>query len=318
MSVTRETALELYYKIILTRFFEEKMVQVYADGEIPGSLHLGIGQEVLSVATAGCLSKDDYLVFSHRGFGHCLAKGMRPGSIMAEFMGKADGCSLGKGGVHLANKELGILGISGSQGGNAPIATGAALAASYAGSKQVAVCYFGDGTSNRGPIHEAMNLAAVWKLPVIFICENNYYGFSTPLSKEIAIDKISDRALAYGMPGVTVNGNHLLEVCQAMTQAIERARVGQGPSLIEGMVHRWRGHHERDLQKYKTPEEFQRAKDECPIITTQKLLKEHFKVDTSIIKELDAKAASEVQDAYDFAFNSPWPAPQKVFSGIYA
>ena len=318
MSVTKQKALELYYKIILTRLFEEKMVQVYADGAIPGSLHLGIGHEVLSVGTAGSLDRDDYLVFSHRGFGHCIAKGMTVGSILAEFMGRADGCSLGKGGVHLSNKDLGILGISGSQGGNAPIAAGAALAVSYIESRQVAACYFGDGTSNRGPVHEAMNMAAVWKLPVIFICENNHYGFSTPLAKEIAIEKISDRAAAYGMPGVTVDGNQLLDVCNAMNQALGRARDGQGPSLIEGMVNRWRGHHEWDQQEYKKPEEFEKAKKECPVAATRKLLKEHFMVEANVIEELDKKAASEVENGCKFASNSPWPDPQKVFSGIYA
>lgn len=318
MEFSQDLALSLYDKMMRTRMLEERMVDLYKTGKIPGSLHLGIGHEALSVGSTACLRQDDYLVFSHRGFGHSVGKGISEARILAEFMGKAGGCSKGKGGVHLADLEHGSLGVSGSQGGNAVIAAGAALAAQYAESDRVAICFFGEGTANRGPVHEGMNLAAVWDLPVLFICENNYYSFSTPQDKILRLERVSDRAASYGMPGETIDGTDVFLVFETVKRAADRARQGKGPSLIEGKTCRFRGHHERDTQFYRPNGEMEFVRKTCPVERMRRELQARFGVQPDEIERIDRKAAEVIDEAVRFAENSPWPAPDKLYTGVYA
>jgi TPP-dependent pyruvate/acetoin dehydrogenase alpha subunit len=318
MEHSKALAVNLYMKMMRTRLLEERMVELYQAGKIPGSLHLGIGHEALSVGATACLRQDDYLIFSHRGFGHSIGKDISEKVILAEFMGKAGGCSGGKGGVHLADVEHGSLGISGSQGGNAVIAAGAALGAQYAGTDQVAICFFGEGTANRGPVHEGMNLAAVWDLPVLFICENNFYSFSTPQNKILRIKNVSERAAAYGMPGETIDGTDVFLVYETVKKAADRARQGLGPSLIEGITCRFRGHHERDTQFYRSDEELEGLQTSCPLEKTRLILQDRFGVQGAEIEAMNREAGEIVDAAVRFAEQSPWPAPEKLYTGVYA
>ncbi len=319
MAYEKTELLELYRKMYLDRCFEVRMQKIYKEeNKIFTSLHLGIGHEALSVGAVSALLNDDYLVFSHRGMGHCIAKGMPVKNLLAEWYGKATGCSKGKGGVHLSDFERGILGISGSQGGNAVIAIGAALSAKIQKNGRVAMSFFGEGTSNRGPIHEAMNLASVWKLPVIFICENDSYSFSTHQSKILPIENVADRASAYAMPSEIVDGNDVLAVHTAASKAVERARKGGGPSLIEGKTFRWCGHHEKDtFLIYLSEEEIAEWKKHCPIDRFERFLLEN-KVEIEVIESIQKDVKEEIDSACIFAENSPYPELEELYKGVYA
>lgn len=314
----KSVLLELYRKMLLNRYLEEAMVELYQQGHIPGSLHLGIGHEALSIGTTVPLRRDDYLVFSHRGVGHCLGKGVPARTILAEFMGRATGCSLGKGGVHLSDFSVGSLGISGSQGGNIVIAAGAGLSAKMRRTDQVVACFFGEGTANRGCFHEGINLAAVWRLPVIFICENNIYSYSTHQTKIMLRDDVADHAYGYGIPGVVVDGNDVLAVYNAMQEAIARARAGEGPTLLEGKTYRWRGHHERDPEIYRDPREVEEWKQKCPIVRFERVLQREGILTAEEQENIRAEIRQEVQEAVDFALNSPYPDPKDLYYGVYA
>ena len=319
MTYEKRELLELYRKMYLDRCFELRLQEIYKEGNrIFTSLHLGIGHEALSVGAASALLNDDYLVFSHRGMGHCIAKEMPVKNLLAEWYGKATGCSKGKGGVHLSDFGRGILGISGSQGGNAVIAVGAALSAKLQKNGRVAMCFFGEGTSNRGPIHEAMNLASVWKLPVIFICENDSYSFSTHQSKILPIENVADRGSAYDMPSEIVDGNDVLAVYTAASKAVRRAKKGGGPSLIEGKTFRWCGHHEKDsFLTYMSEEEILEWKKHCPIDRFEKfLLKNEVKIE--LIESVQKEVKEEIDDACKFAENSPYPELEELYKGVYA
>ncbi len=318
MSVSKELALDLYDKMVRTRLLEERMREFYAAGRIPGSLHLGLGHEALSVGATAMLRPDDYLVFSHRGVGHSIGKGVSERSILAEFMGKAGGCSLGKGGVHLADVAHGSLGISGSQGGNAVIATGAALAARYAHLDRVAVCFFGEGTANRGPVYEGINLAAVWRLPAIFVCENDFYSFSTPQDQVMLVADVAERAAGFGIPGATVDGNDPLAVYAAVATAVARARRGLGPSLVEGKTQRFCGHHERDRHTYRTAEEIAAARQACPIARFRARLSAEFGAGEAELAAIERRAGETIEEATRYAEQSPWPDPARLYSGVYA
>ncbi|WP_258360779.1 thiamine pyrophosphate-dependent dehydrogenase E1 component subunit alpha [Moorella sulfitireducens] len=314
----KNVLVELYRKMLLDRYLEEAMVELYRQGYIPGSLHLGIGHEALSIGTTVPLRRDDYLVFSHRGVGHSLGKGVPARTILAEFMGRATGCSLGKGGVHLSDFSVGCLGISGSQGGNIVIATGAGLSAKMRGTDQVTAVYFGEGTANRGCFHEGINQAAVWRLPVIFICENDLYSYSTHQSKIMLRENVADHAYGYGIPGVVVDGNDVLAVYEAMQEAIARARAGEGPTLIEGKTYRWRGHHEKDPALYRDPAEVEAWKQKCPIKRFELFLQAERIISPEEQASIQDEVRQEVQEAIDFALNSPFPQPEELYRGVYA
>jgi len=313
----KELLMDLYEKMLLTRRFEERVVELFKQGMIPGAVHLGIGHEAFSVGAIAPLRKDDYLLISHRGFGHSIAKGIPPGHILAEYMGKATGCSRGLGGAHLADRTVGIAGVSGCQGGNHVIAPGLALASKMKGTDQVTACVFGDGTSNRGTFLEGINLAAVWKLPVVFLCENNRYGFSVPIRKAMVNEDIADRAPSLGLPGVVVDGNDVIAVYEATDKAVERARSGEGPTLIEGKTYRWRGHTELDPgTAYRDPQEVKEWKQRCPIKKMQKRLLEEKVIDSEGIEAMEREVTRQVEETVRFAMNSKAPRPEDLESHI--
>ncbi|MEW5920571.1 MAG: thiamine pyrophosphate-dependent dehydrogenase E1 component subunit alpha [Bacillota bacterium] len=319
MDIAKSLMLDLYRQMVLNRLVEEEMIELVKQKKIAGALHLGIGHEALSVGATYPLRQDDYLVFSHRGVGHCLAKGVPPSAIVGEFMGRAIGCSKGKGGVHLSDFTRGVLGISGSQGGNFVIATGAGLRAKMKGTDQVAACFFGEGTSNRGPFHEGVNMAAVWKLPVIFVCENDTYSFSTHQKQVMLVENVADRASAYGIPGVVVDGNDMLAVYQAVAKAVERARAGEGPTIIEGKTYRWRGHHEfEDGTAYRDQHEVEEWKQKCPIKRFEKQLLAFGTATEDDLAAIRQEVTDYVLEELRLAHNSPVPDPKELFTGVYA
>jgi len=310
---SKELLLGLYEKMLLARRFEERMVSLFQEGLIPGAVHLGIGQEAFAVGAVAPLRKDDYLLFSHRGFAHCIAKGMTPREVLAEYMGRKTGCAGGQGGVHLADMRLGIPGISGCQGGNHIIAVGFGMAAKMKERDQVTACFFGEGTANRGTFLEGINMAALYKLPVIFLCENNLYGFSTSQQRAMVAEHVADRARGLGLPGKVVDGNDVLSVYQVVKRAVERARAGEGPSLIEGMTYRWIGHHERDPGTgYRSQKEVKQWKKKCPILKLKKILLEKKMGTFKDLARMNQKVLQQVEEAVDFAKTSEFPIIQDL------
>ncbi len=304
---------DLYEKMLLARRFEERMGEIFQEGLIPGAVHLGIGQEGFAVGAVAALRRDDYMILSHRGFAHCIAKGIPPREILAEYMGRKTGCSRGQGGAHLARLDRGVPGASGCQGGNHVIAVGFGLAARMKGTKQVTACFFGEGTANRGTFLEGINMAAVYRLPILFLCENNLYGFSTSQKKAMAARHVADRARGLGIPGEVVDGNDAVTVHWAVKKAVERARAGHGPSLIEGMTYRWRGHHERDPgTAYRDANEVERWKKRCPLLKLRKVLLERKIVTPGWLDRLEDKIKREVEEAVEFSRRSEFPVFQDL------
>ncbi|WP_063219820.1 thiamine pyrophosphate-dependent dehydrogenase E1 component subunit alpha [Neomoorella thermoacetica] len=316
-----EDCLEMYRLMLRIRYFEEKIVEVYAQGLMPGLAHLYIGEEAVAVGVCSALRPEDMITSTHRGHGHCIAKGGDVRRMMAEMFGKSTGYCCGKGGsMHISDIELGIVGANGVVGGGIPLATGAALSAQLRNSDQVVACFFGDGASNQGSFHEALNLAAVWRLPVIYVCENNHYGISVSQERHQAIKDIAVRAGAYGMPGVTVDGNDVEAVYEATREAVARARQGEGPTLLECKTYRWRGHHEGDPNRgtrYRTREEMAAWEKRCPIKNYEtKLMARGVSPDQ--LEELQRQVKKEIDDAVEYANNSPFPTVEEAVSQVYA
>ncbi len=319
MEPTREQALGIYRMTRLIRKFEERVAECFANGEIPGFIHLSVGQEAIPAAVCALLREDDLVAATHRGHGQCLAKGAEPDRMMAELFGRKTGYCRGRGGsMHLCHIARGILGTNGVVGANLPIAVGTALASQVRGSRQVTVCFFGDGAANTGAAHEALNLASVWDLPVLFVCENNLYAEFTPQAVHTKASSVAERAAAYRMPGVRVDGNDAVAVFASAAEAIDRARTGVGPMLIEAMTYRYRGHHEGDPMAYRTKEELEawRAKDPIPRLRAW-LLSRGFLTETDD-QRLVAEAQAEVDAATEFARRSPWPSPDDALGDVYA
>jgi TPP-dependent pyruvate/acetoin dehydrogenase alpha subunit len=263
MSNLNEEYLGYYRTMVTIRQFETLAGQLFAAGKIPGFIHLSIGQEASAVGVCSCLRADDYLTTTHRGHGHMIAKGADLNKMVAELFGKKTGYCKGKGGsMHIADFSLGILGANGVVAAGLPIIAGAGFSIKMRRTDQVAVCFFGDGASNRGPVHEVMNLAAVWQLPIIFVVENNQYASTTSQLDACAVEDICRRADGYNMPGIAVDGNDVLRVRQTTLQAVARARHGEGPSLIENKTYRVKGHFEGDPQKYRSAEEIKGWQDQ--------------------------------------------------------
>jgi len=309
-----------YYRTMVTiRQFETLAGEMHADGKIPGFIHLSVGQEASAVGVCSCLRKDDYLTTTHRGHGHMIAKGADLKKMVAELFGKKTGYCKGKGGsMHIADFSIGILGANGVVAGGLPIIGGAGFSIKMRQTDQVAVCFFGDGAANRGPVHEVMNLAALWKLPIIFVIENNQYASTTPQADSCSLEDICQRASGYNMPGVAVDGNDVLKVREATLEAVELARNGRGPSLIENKTYRIRGHFEGDPQRYRTEDEVRAWQDrKDPIVRFADYLSRHKILTAELDKQIRDEAAAELQAAVAFAEDSPFPEPQAALEDLF-
>jgi pyruvate dehydrogenase E1 component alpha subunit len=308
-------------QMMLIRRFEEKAGEAYSLGKIGGFCHLYIGQEAVAVGSLAALRPDDYITCSYREHGHALARGISPGAVMAELFGKAAGCSKGKGGsMHLFDASLGFLGGHAIVGAHIPLATGMAFAAKYRNTDQVAVCYFGEAAVNNGAFHEALNMAALWKLPAIYICENNRYGMGTALERASAIYDISERACSYDMANEVVDGQDVLVMHAAMERAVQRARHDKHPTLLEVRTYRFMGHSMSDPihGHYRTREEVEDQRKRDPItVWSQRLMAEGL-IDEAGVRAFDKAVIEEVEDAYRFAEEAPDPAPEELYTDVYA
>lgn len=317
--VNKEAIRDMYVTMKKIREFETKAMDLFAEGKIPGFVHLYIGEEAVAAGTCQQLRTDDYITSTHRGHGHIVAKGGELKYMMAELYGKATGYCKGKGGsMHIADATKGILGANGIVGAGHNIAVGAGLSAKYQGTDKVVVCFFGDASTNQGTFHESLNLASIWKLPVVFVCENNYYGISMSQARHQAIKDVADRAVAYGIPGLAIDGNDVFAVYEAVGEAVKRARSGMGPTLIECKTYRQRGHFEGDAANYK-PEEEQKEwlkKDPLPRIIA--FMKENEVFTDEEIAKLDAEIAAELEEAVKFAEESPYPTLESSVEDIYS
>jgi len=301
------------------RLFEEKVYELYGQNLVPGTIHLYAGEEAVAVGVCANLRNDDYVVSTHRGHGHCIAKGARLDKTMAEILGKETGYCKGKGGsMHIADFSVGMLGATAVVGAGIPIATGAGLSIKLRGTDQVATCFFGEGASNQGTFHEGINLAATWMLPVIFVCENNLYAMGTRQTLVMRIENVSDRAAAYGIPGVVVDGNDVLAVYEATRDAVNRARAGKGPTLIECKTYRHKGHSRVDPAKYRPKEEVGEWLKKDPIARLKKHLLETNVLTEDEIKKTEAEVVNAIDNAVKFALDSPYPSPQEALEDVYA
>ncbi len=311
--------LDWYRTLLVIRFFEEKVEKLFTDGVIRGTTHPAIGQEVVAVGVCSVLRKGDYVTSTHRGHAHFIARGGDPMRIMAELFGKETGYSRGRGGSQLmADYAMGFLGGNGITGGSIPVATGAALSAKLRGTGRVAVCFFGDGASNEGTFHEALNLAGIWKLPLVYVCENNLYAMSTHVGKSTPIPHIAERAASYGFPGVVVDGNDLFAVREAVREACDRARRMEGPSLIECKTYRHSGHSRGDPRHYRTREEEAKWRKADGIRRFRDVLIKRGALDPAEDGELRREARAVVAACVRFARQSPDPDPATLAEGVFA
>lgn len=309
---------EALRKMQLIRRFEESAEESYMRGLIHGTMHLSIGQEASAVGICSALQTSDYITSTHRGHGHCIGKGADVKRMFAEFFGKETGYCNGRGGsMHIADPSQGNLGANGIVGGGIPIAVGAALAAKRMKTGQVAVSFFGDGANNEGSFHEALNMASVWKLPVVFVCENNQYGMSTSTARSTSVKNVADRSVAYSMPGVIVDGNNFAEVATASREAVERARAGLGPTLIECKTYRTRGHSRSDRNRYRTKEEIESWIERDPIKAFEQDLLAYGLIAEGDIARIKAEVETEIKAAIDFAIASPPPAVSGLTNNVY-
>jgi len=315
----REKLLDAVYKMHLIRKFEEGAEESYMRGLIHGTMHLSIGQEASAMGICMPLSTEDQITSTHRGHGHCIAKGADVKRMFAEFFGKTTGYCAGRGGsMHIADVTTGNLGANGIVGGGLPIAVGAALTAKRLKTGKVAVCFFGDGANNEGAFHEALNMASVWKLPVVFVCENNKYGMSTSTERSTAVANIADRAVAYSMPGVIVDGNVLSDVAEASHNAIERARRGEGPSLIECKTYRYRGHSKSDRNRYRTKDEIDDwMSNRDPIERYEAQLVEFGIATADELAAIRTSVEEEIAAGIEFAKASPAPEIADLADYVY-
>jgi pyruvate dehydrogenase E1 component alpha subunit len=309
---------EALRRMYLIRRFEEGAEQAYMRGLIHGTMHLSIGQEASAVGVCVALGNADTITSTHRGHGHCIGKGADVKRMFAEFFGRETGYCRGRGGsMHIADPGMGNLGANGIVGGGIPIAVGAALSAKRLGTGSVAVSFFGDGANNEGAFHEALNMASVWKLPVVFVCENNRYGMSTSTERSTAVKDIAERAVAYAMPGVVVDGNRFAEVAEASFAAVARARRGEGPTLIESKTYRIRGHSRSDRNRYRTKEEIETWQGRDPIPLFEQDLQAHGLIEECQIVAIRAAVEAEIEAGIAFANASPQPAAGEVTRYVY-
>jgi len=315
----QDTLLSIYQKMVTVRKFETLTGELFAEGKIPGFIHLSIGQEGSSVGVCSVLRLDDYIITTHRGHGHVIAKGADLKKMFAELMGRKTGYCKGKGGsMHIADFSLGILGANGVVAGGFPIIIGAGLSIKLRKTDQVAVCFFGDGASNRGPFHEALNMAAIWKLPILFVCENNCYASTTKTSYACSVIDIATRANGYGIPGVSADGNDVLEVRHAAAEAVDRARRGEGPTLLENKTYRRRGHFEGDPQRYRGQEEvLEWEQKNDPILRFAAVLKKKKILTSDLEREIAVNIEANLKEAVDFAQQSQSPSPEEALDDLF-
>lgn len=321
IGVQPEEALKLYETMLQIRFFEEKVMDLFAKGLLAGTgfVHLCIGQEATAAGACRPLRQDDYITSTHRGHGHCIAKGVDMRFMMAELFGKRTGCAKGRAGsMHLSDISFGHLGANGILAAGMPIAVGAALSARIRGTDQIAVSFFGEGASAEGTSHEAINMAAVWRLPVIFFCEVNRYAELTGYSTHVPTDHVADRAQGYGIPGLIIDGNDALQVYKTMQDTVARVRGGQGPVLIEARTARWRGHYEGDPQKYRPPGELEELQKNDPILRLENELVQAGILGQQQVTERRATALAQVEEAVAYAEASPDPLPDDLYADVYA
>ncbi|AYB38671.1 thiamine pyrophosphate-dependent dehydrogenase E1 component subunit alpha [Brevibacillus laterosporus] len=318
--ITEQKLVELLHQMWVIRFFDEKVDEFFAKGLIHGTTHLCVGQEATAAGAIAVLQPEDKITSTHRGHGHCIAKGADVNKMMAELFGRETGYCKGKGGsMHIADVDKGNLGANGIVGGGIPIAVGAALTSQMRKLGYVTISFFGDGASNEGSFHESVNMASIWKLPVIFFCENNQYGMSGPVTEMVNIEHIAERSKAYGIPGVVVDGNDLFAVMNAVAEAAERARRGEGPTLIEAKTYRYKGHSKSDAKKYRTREEEMdwRKNRDC-IKKLQEVLIEKGLLTQEQAKEIEQQAKKEIEEAVVFAEESPMPSLDTLEEDVYA
>ncbi|HEY8412936.1 MAG TPA: pyruvate dehydrogenase (acetyl-transferring) E1 component subunit alpha [Pyrinomonadaceae bacterium] len=317
--LNQEQLVDLYRQMLLIRRFEEKSAETYVAGKIGGFCHLYIGQEAVAAGAISAINKDDYVFASYREHGHALAKGMSARAIMAELFGKATGCSKGKGGsMHMFDKDLGFLGGHAIVGGQIPLATGAAFASMYQGTKQVTLCFFGEAAVNQGAFHESLNMAQLWKLPCIYICENNQYGMGTSLARAMSLRDIAQKGCAYEVASEFVDGMDVLAVREAVLRAVERGRKQSLPTLLEVRTYRFMGHSMSDPGNYRTRAEIEKYQERDPIKLFSANLLEAKIVDQKRLDEIDKQVHEEVEDAVRFADESPLPDPEELYTDVYA
>ena len=318
MPASPDELLRMYRTMVLIRLAEERLVQLFAAGKMPGFIHSYIGEEATAVGVCGALRPDDYITSTHRGHGHIIAKGGDLGLFFAELYGKATGYCRGKGGsMHVTDMDLGILGANGIVGAGIPIAAGAALACRMQGLDRVAVSFLGDGATDIGVFHEALNMASLWEVPAVFVCENNGYADFMSRATHQKIERVSDRSASYAMPGVTVDGNDVEAVHDAATEAVARARAGGGPTLLECVTYRWRGHYEGDPQPYRTSDEVEEWKRRDPLPIAESRLRTAGAVDDAARDAIRAEATAAIDQAVAAAEAAPMPAPEDALQDVY-
>lgn len=311
--------IEMLRKMYQIRHFENETEQFIIRGMIHGTCHLYTGEEATAVGAIYAINDDDYITSTHRGHGHCIAKGADLNIMMAELLGKRTGYCKGKGGsMHIADVGSGNLGANGVVGGSIGIATGAALTCKMKRNGKIVVCFFGDGAANQGIFHGSINMASIWDLPIIYLCENNVYGMSTSVKEAFNIEKISDRKCAYGIEGLTIDGNNLVEVFNAVSHFNGECRAGRGPVLIESLTYRWMGHSKSDAQVYRTKEEIKQWVERDPIERYKKILINKKILTEKEDRDLEKEAISQIEEAAKFARESPFPEPSEVEDDVYA
>ncbi|MCC7369198.1 MAG: thiamine pyrophosphate-dependent dehydrogenase E1 component subunit alpha [Chloroflexi bacterium] len=316
--LTRETLIWMYERMTLIRTFEDRVAELFAEGLLPGFVHLYAGEEAIAVGACAHLTDRDTITSTHRGHGHCIAKGVPVAPMMAELFGKATGACKGKGGsMHIADVDKGMLGANGIVGGGGPMACGAALTNKLQKTGAVTLCFFGDGAAEQGTMHEAMNLASIWRLPIVFVCENNLFAESTPWFYHCAAKDIAERGSAYNMPGLLIDGCDIFAVHEAVGEAIARARRGEGPSLIEARAFRYYGHFQGDAILYRTPRELEEYRRRDPLTQFRKRVVERGLISPEDLDRIEQRATEAVELAVTKAKEDPYPAASELLTDVY-
>jgi TPP-dependent pyruvate/acetoin dehydrogenase alpha subunit len=316
--LSKKTKAEMYQRMLHIRKFEEKISYFFSMGMVHGTTHLYIGEEAVAVGACTALGDEDLITSTHRGHGHCIANGIDLNRMMAEFLGKSAGYCKGKGGsMHIADLASGNLGANGVVGGGIPIATGAGLSLQMQKKDAMVLCFFGDGATNEGSFHEAVNLASIWKLPVLFLCENNLYGMSMHVKKHANVPKLADRAAAYGIPGQTVDGNDLLAVYDAVAKARKYVKKN-GPMLLVAETYRWLGHSKSDANRYRSKEEIADWKTKCPIKRFRRHLLQETKFSESELAAMEKMAEQDIEAAVAYADSCAYPELESIYDDVYA